>query len=238
MNKPVHALAVLKKSYNYLLKNFSLMKYFWIAAIPVTLTVFQKQLGDMSGLASVIHTLICIVVTAIAVTFIRFIVKGERMSWHRIFAQFFEIHYWRYYGTIILGVLSVIVLPAILFILALGSGLLMIVLGIMYIPVVLYIYCLLMIAVIRAASGGRKSIRTAYQLMKGSVVRFFGGLLLAYIPSAIMFGLIYTLGSVDGGSMGVAYTIVGCLVLSFLAVFVNLLVTVYSAKYYKAIQGK
>ncbi len=262
MNKPFHSLAVLKESYNYLLKHFSLMKYYWIAVISTALIAFHKQLGDKSALASVIHSVIGIVLAAMGVALIRLIVKGERMSWHSIFKQFFENHFWRYLGTAILGSLLMVlpivfmllgllvvgvtgvsdfgVLPAVMHALGSSGGgvLLMIVLGIIYIAYVVCIICWAAIGMVHAASGGRKSIRTAYHLMRGVVVRFYGGLLLAYIPSGLMYGIMHVyLGSVDGGSVAVA-SIASYLVLAVLAVFLALLVSVYSAKYYKAIQER
>ena len=120
----------------------------------------------------------------------------------------------------------------------------MLAIGFVCVVYFLFIICLLAIAMVHAGSGGRKSIRTAYQLMKGSVVRFFGGLLLAYIPYSVIVVVVNAFYShvvkamlVDGGAMAIA-SVVAYMVLVFFQVFFALLGTIYSAQYYVAIKAK
>ncbi len=254
MKKSVHVLAVIKESYDYLLKHLSLMKYYWVAVISSALLVHKDLVGPIPAeFLTVASVIAAILLTAMAVSLVRLVVKKEPMSWSNIVKQYSEGHFWRYMGTGVLGAL--LLMPALIFVIAMvfeakqfsllwGGDILMLAIGFVCVVYFLFIICLLAIAMVHAASGERKSIRTAYQLMKGSVVRFFGGLLLASIPYSIIFSVVNAFYShvvkamlIDGGAMAIA-SVVAYLVLAFFQVFFALLVTIYSAQYYVAIKAK
>ena len=215
--------------------------------------------GIIDSTIGVVVGVVIVLTLALTVALIRSVMGQVEMSWSAIIKQFSEGNLWRYLGVLILVSLLMFQLVAVPVVVGVVSAygvienyndytfnILLMVLG--TVVTVLYsvmVYCVAMVALINAAGGRRQSICEGFQMIKGSFVRLFGGLLVTAIPSLVLyyvmkiFASIYVANTGDGYagivaiSSGVAY-----LVVCFFQVYFGLLTTIFATKYYLALRKK
>ena len=260
-NKKVLVLDVVKESFDYLLKHFSLMKYYWVGVLLPLAAVHHWSGGIIDSTIGVVVGVVIVLTLALTVALIRSVMGQVEMSWSAIIKQFSVGNLWRYLGVLIQVSLLMFQLVAIPAFVAFANyhvilfeqydnyifnNLLMVLGAVVTVLYSVIMYCVATVAVINAAGGRRHSIYEGFQMIKGSFVRFFGGLLVTAIPALVLFYVmmifyasIYVANTGDGYagivaiSSGVAY-----LVVCFFQVYFGLLTTIFATKYYMALRKK
>ena len=235
--KKIRALDVVSESYSKLFGYVKLMGVFWLLLIPhLMMNASHDPVVVVLGII-----LLLLGTVSAGVLVIRLCLKNEKVDFGSFFGAMKQMYYWRYIGVLMLGSLAVAALTIVAMVLgfigALSdsgfiSGLFYLVVAVAGIWALIFISSVFSIALAHAAMSGTRSVSFSWNHVKSLYFRFFGGHILASLPTIIVTVMIsmyqtYHFGLMDGMSM------IFFAALSVVNIFFSLLPVIYAAFFYR-----